>query len=447
MKKTPFRFSPAVAVFAFFLLLLAVGLPLVLPAAARAEKGILLADVTLPGSQSTTDIIGPPGTQIFQVIAPFDTAQLGSTPTFYTLTGFQGEDTRLVDIDYYPVNGVLYGMAASGNLYYIITSGDKAGQMGLAATPSAPAGGSPIANAANMDFNPSADRLRVYASGANGATRTLRLTPNVFDNAGLTSAATTDDGTLTFNSGGAAGDLIGGNAYSNNFNGTTATTLFSIDLTTDNLLVNSTPSGGAAGSFSQLDLRGPLTLNGTKVDFGVGGVDNVGFDISPSGTAYLSNGNTFYTVDLNSGALTLLGSVGSVGNVTAGVTSFAIVTPPPSAQFFTGQVELTNSFYYLAFSGDRFFGYYTFLFYPYLYHDDLGFEYFIDAKDGAGGAYLYDFKLGVFFFTSPSLFPYLYNFGTNSFFYCFPDTNRPGHYLTNPRVFYDFGKKDFVFSQ
>ncbi len=440
--KTSFRFSAATAALA----LLAASLPLALPCSARAEKGILLADVTLPSTGSVPEIIVVPPNQI-QVIAPFDTTQLSSTPTFYQLSGFVEGDSRLVDIDYYPVNGVLYGMAASGNLYYIITSGDKAGQMGLAATPSAPASGSPIVNATNIDFNPAADRLRVYASGANGATRTLRLTPNVFDNAGLTSAATTDDGTLTFNTGGTAGDLIGGNAYTNNFNGTTATALFSIDLTTDNLLVNSTPAGGAAGSFGQLDLRAPLTLNGTKVDFGVNGNDNVGFDISPSSVAYLSNGNTFYTVDLNSGALTLLGTIGPIQGNAAAVTSFAIVTPPPSAQFFTGQAELPGSFYYLAFPTGQFFGYYTFLFYPYLYHDDLGFEYFIDAKDGAGGAYLYDFKLGVFFYTSPSLFPYLYNFATNSFFYCFPDGNRPGHYLTNPRVFYDFGKKDFVFSQ
>ena len=417
----------------------------VLPDPAQAEKAVLLADVITPSPQASSLVVDP-GTQVIQMIAPFDTTQL-TAPTAFTLTGFQAGDTRLVDIDFYPVNGVLYGLAASGNLYRITTSGPNAGQVNLAVTPTAPASGSPIADATNIDFNPAADRLRIFANGAGGATRTLRLTPNVFDNAGLVAGVTTDDGTLTFASGGAAGDLIGGNAYSNNVNGTASTTLFSIDLTTDNLLVNSTPAGGAAGSFSQLDLRGPLTLNGTRVDFGVGGVDNVGFDIAPGGTAYVSNGNTFYTVDLNTGALTLLGTVSSVGAfTTASVTTFALVTPPPAAPFFAGQAELNSGFYYLAFPNGTPFGYYSFTFYPFLYHDDLGFEYFVNANDGQNGAYLFDFKLGVFFYTNPTLFPYLYNFGTNSFFYYYIDTQRPGHYTTNPRVFFNFASGQFVYS-
>ncbi len=409
---------------------------------AQAERAFILADVVTPNPTSGT--APDPGTQVLQVIAPIDTAQL-TAPTSFTLTGFQSGDTRLVDINVYPVNGVLYGMAASGNLYRVTTSGANAGKVTLVLTPTAPANGAPIANATNIDFNPSADRLRVYATG-NGATRTLRLTPNVFDNAGLTAGATTDDGTLNFVSGGAAGDLIGGNAYTNSVNGATTTTLFSIDLTTDNLLVNSTPTGGAAGSFGQVDLRGPLTLNGTRVDFGTGEVDNVGFDISPTGVAYVSNGNAFYTVDLNSGALTLLGTVGSVGGNAASVTTFALATPPPAAPFFSGQAELNGGFYYLAFPNGIPFGYYTFEFFPFLYHDDLGFEYFVNANDGQSGAYLYDFKLGTFLYTNPTLFPYLYNYATNSFFYYYPDTNRAGHYTTNPRVFYNFGNGQFVFS-
>lgn len=117
-----------------------------------------------------------------------------------------------------------------------------------------------------------------------------------------------------------------------------------------------------------------------------------------------------------------------------------------ASSFFTGAVSVGNGFKYLVFPNGTLFGYYNDTSFPFIYHDDLGFEYVIDAANAAHGVYLYDFKLGVFFYTDPQIFPYLYNFGTNSFFYYFADTNRPGHYTTNPRVFYNFGNGQFVFS-
>ncbi len=117
-----------------------------------------------------------------------------------------------------------------------------------------------------------------------------------------------------------------------------------------------------------------------------------------------------------------------------------------AAAFFTGAVSVGNGFKYLVFPNGTVFGYYSDASFPFIYHDDLGFEYVINAGNARGGVYLYDFKLGVFFYTDPTIFPYLYNFGTQSFFYYFPDANRPGHYTTNPRVFYNFGNGQFVFS-
>ncbi len=107
--------------------------------------------------------------------------------------------------------------------------------------------------------------------------------------------------------------------------------------------------------------------------------------------------------------------------------------------FFSGEAALSNGVYYLAFPNGNIFGYYTYVFFPYLYHFDLGFEYFFDAQDSAKGAYLYDFASGSFFYTSPSFpFPYLYDFKLNAFLYYFPDTNNPGRYTSNPRFFYNF---------
>ena len=109
------------------------------------------------------------------------------------------------------------------------------------------------------------------------------------------------------------------------------------------------------------------------------------------------------------------------------------------APFFDGSVALSNGFYYLKFADGVPFGYYNFNFTPYLYHQDLGFEYPFDAADGAGGIYLYDFTAKTFWYTSSALFPYLYDFTLNSWLYYYPNPNDPDRYNTNGvRYFYDF---------
>ena len=114
--------------------------------------------------------------------------------------------------------------------------------------------------------------------------------------------------------------------------------------------------------------------------------------------------------------------------------------------FFAGEAQIPNSnFYYLTFSNGNISGYYSYQYFPYLYHNDLGFEYFIDANDGQSGAYLYDFASSTFFYTSPGFpFPYLYDFKLNAFLYYFPDPNRPGHYTNGPRYFYNFSTGQII---
>ena len=111
------------------------------------------------------------------------------------------------------------------------------------------------------------------------------------------------------------------------------------------------------------------------------------------------------------------------------------------ASFFTGETALSNGVYYLAFSSGHPFGYYSYLTDPrYIYHFDMGYEYWFDANDGKSGVYLYDFKSGGFFYTSPAFpFPYLYDFTLKTVLYYYPDPNNAGHYDTDGvRYFYDF---------
>ena len=136
----------------------------------------------------------------------------------------------------------------------------------------------------------------------------------------------------------------------------------------------------------------------------------------------------------------LYGTTSDAGANRAGTVFRLSVAGHPA--FFTGEVALSNGVYYLAFPNNgNVFGYYSYLADPrYVYHFDLGYEYVFDAVDGKGGVFLYDFKSGDFFYTSPSFpFPYLYDFALQAALYYFPDPTNPQHYNTNgTRYFYNY---------
>ena len=118
----------------------------------------------------------------------------------------------------------------------------------------------------------------------------------------------------------------------------------------------------------------------------------------------------------------------------------APVTAAVHPSFFAGEAALSNGVYYLALPNGNPFGYYSYLPDPnYIYHFDLGYEYIVDANDGNGGLYLYDFASSHWWYTGRNYpFPYIYDFSRQAFLYYYPDTNNAGHYTTNPRYFYDF---------
>jgi predicted outer membrane repeat protein len=124
--------------------------------------------------------------------------------------------------------------------------------------------------------------------------------------------------------------------------------------------------------------------------------------------------------------------------------SFEVQAPHPS--FFTGEIALQNGVYYLQFPNGSPFGYYSYLTDPrFIYHFDMGYEYWFDANDGHSGIFFYDFMSNHFFYTSPSFpFPYLYDFSLNAVLYYYPDPNNPGHYTTNPRYFYNFATGQII---
>lgn len=216
------------------------------------------------------------------ILIRFDSA-LPGTVTTSAVTGLMAGD-QLFGIDYRPANGVLYGLAlnASGTSR-LYTLNPMTGAATLASTLSTGVSGVP-----GIDFNPTVDRLRVVTENE----QNLRVNVD-------TGAVTVD---LPLNPG---NPMITGAAYSNNFAGATSTTLYVIDAASDTLMIQNPPNDGT------LVAVGGLGLNTSNF---------IGFDISGlTGTAYAalvtSNRSGFYTINLTTGAATLVGNIGGPNDV------------------------------------------------------------------------------------------------------------------------------------
>lgn len=228
-------------------------------------------------------------------IVTFDAATPGTIISNQAIVGL-GAGEVLTGIDVRPANGLIYTLATSGNLYSL-SSGPGAYAATLVGNISTPIIGSNF----GLDFNPVPDRLRFVNDGD----QNLRINPD--------NAITIVDGTVNpsdFN-------LIGA-AYTNNFAGATATTLFAIDSLTGSLVRSTNPNAGIYISVGSLGL-------------GFFGSDaRVGFDVftnSGINSAYLALNDGFYSVDLNTGAATSVGAIGA-SNI-RGMT-FQLPVPEPS---------------------------------------------------------------------------------------------------------------------
>ena len=248
----------------------------------------LLSAMALPSSSHAALLYGLTSSND---LISFDSASPASITTIGAIS-----TPGIVDIDFYPVNGLLYGLNGNGDIFRLSTSNAAATLVGSPLTN--------IATVTDFDFNPAVDRIRIFSSGD----RNFRMVPDVENsNPGTPGAVTTDGQFSDLNA-----DLVGA-AYSNSTDGVagTATALYSIDTTSDSLILH---SGGP--TFNTLNVVGPL-------DVAVG--SNVGFDIQGLNTAFLSDANSLYGIDLTTGATTSLGTVGG-----GGLTSIA-ASPVPEA--------------------------------------------------------------------------------------------------------------------
>jgi uncharacterized protein (TIGR03437 family) len=249
------------------------------------------------------------------------------------ITGLQpGEN--ILGVDFRPRTGVLYAISSQSRVYTINTATGAATQVGSA----------PLTPAINgtsfgFDFNPVPDRIRLVSD----AEQNLRLQPDL----GTVAATDTNLAYAAADANAAANPNIVGSAYTNNFSGASSTTLYGIDSNLDTLVLQ-----GSIGGAPISPNMGQLTTVGA---LGVNTSDQVGFDIvgttglalaslTPMGAATSS----LYTINLQTGAATLIGPIGvneiirDISVVVRVETIFALTTTNGLLSFSSGRPDLTS---------------------------------------------------------------------------------------------------------
>jgi hypothetical protein len=230
----------------------------------------------------------------------FDSDRPGIIRTLVPISGVAANQV-LVGTDFRPATGELYGLgynSANGEarLYTINLQTGVATPVGSANITLA-LGNGPV----SFDFNPTVDRIRV--EGANG--KNLRLNP-------VTGGLAATDGDLKF----AATDVnagrtpfVGSVAYTNSFIGASATTLYVYDDRLNILATQIPPNDGVLNTIG----RSGITVDATDVTSDL----DIAFDPTTGiNTAYLSANtrgsfDSLYTINLQTGAATVIGSIGT----------------------------------------------------------------------------------------------------------------------------------------
>ena len=242
-------------------------------------------------------------------IVTFNSTNPGVTTSSGAITGL-GAGEVLTGLDLRPANRVLYTLSTSGKLYSIAKNASGSDYSATLVGSLATAAGAPVTLQGaryGFDFNPVADRLRVITD----FDQNLRINP--------ANGVTIVDGVLS----GPGAEAYVGAAYTNSRAGATATQLYALDASGNQLALSSSPN---AGTYNDIGVV-------TGVDFG--GLNNVGFDISgATGVAFFNNGNALYTINLQTAAATSLGTIGAGSLI--GLTAGAVPEPATWALMILG---------------------------------------------------------------------------------------------------------------
>jgi hypothetical protein len=253
-------------------------------------------------------MIGTTGTVLYK----FDSATPGTTTTV-TVTGMVAGE-KLVGLDFRPANGQVYGTGQTGRLYVI----DR--NTGAATNISGPASFSLSGGTFGTDISAVDDRLRVISNSL----QNIRINLDTGDVA-ATDATLTESGSPS---------NVAGLAYTNAVPGASATTAYAIGSADGQLLrigsVNGLSGGAETGAITKIGSLG----------IGSGFNQTLGFDIGPNGVAYaainIGAQLRFYTVNLSTGAASLVGVVGN----TVSTTTFTGLTAQTGPQSFANATTI-----------------------------------------------------------------------------------------------------------
>ncbi len=216
-----------------------------------------------------------------QRLISFDEYYPGQASNIGFVSGLTGGDTTLVGIDFRVQNGQLYGVGNLGGVYLLDTTTAVATFVNhLSVALSGVAFG--------VDFNPVADRLRIISD----AGQNLRHDVNA-------GGVTTVDLALNYTVGVTALGLTGAAYTNNDLDATTATTLYALDSTLDQVAIQSPPNNGS------LVATGLLTVDtGATVGFDIYSTLRNGITQKVQGFASLTGSDgraRFYRITLPTG--------------------------------------------------------------------------------------------------------------------------------------------------
>jgi hypothetical protein len=195
---------------------------------------------------------------------------------------------RLVGIDLRPNNGTLVGVTPDSTVVTIDPATGAATVLSKMNTP-LPIGADPVI----VDFNPAADRLRFMTGTTNHRVN-------------VDTGEVTEDGSLAYE----MGDMHAGEApaivaaaYINSYGKPEKTAMYDIDATIVALIKQTSPNDGTLAAVGKLGLAAPA--------------ESYAFDVQTTSdmqnTAWLVNGTTLYSVDLDTGAAIEKGMIKDAG--------------------------------------------------------------------------------------------------------------------------------------